>query len=94
MAWKQFMTYAHTGVQLKPIPFVEPPFETPAPGQAVAQGTAPGSPSVPTTALSLATSDELARIGRLMRDALAKPTASADTIGKVIVEAGNGAVPH
>jgi penicillin-binding protein 1A len=93
MAWKQFMTYAHQGVELKPIPFVEPPFETPAPGQAVA-GAAPGSPSVPATALSVATSEELARIGRLMRNAATKPTASADGIGNIIVEAGDSAVPH
>jgi penicillin-binding protein 1A len=93
MAWKQFMTYAHEGVDLKPIPFVEPPFETPAAGQPVATATPPGGVPAPAV-LSVATSQEIANIGRLMRDALARPTAAADGIGNIIVEAGDSAVPH
>ncbi len=95
MAWKQFMTYAHQGVELKPIPFVEPPFETPAAGQAVAAGgPSDANAAQRASTLSVATSEELSVIGRLMHDAATRPMAAVDGIGKIIGEAGAGAVPH
>ena len=76
--WKLFMTYAHQGVELKPIPGIDNPFETPvidatvavAPRSAGTSGTGAGI-------LSGATSDRLTTIEDMMRKALAdKPLAA------------------
>ncbi|MEO8667564.1 MAG: penicillin-binding transpeptidase domain-containing protein, partial [Bauldia sp.] len=98
MTWKRFMTFAHNGIELKPIPFVEPeprPEGTPvagaqgADGQTPADGTAAGRP----THLSAATSERLTNLEALMRKAASlKPIASlwpASPIGL----AGVAAVP-
>jgi penicillin-binding protein 1A len=69
--WKKVMQFAHTGIDLKPIPFVEP--EAP-PADAVAEKDkipAEGDPQftgVPTI-LSAATSDRLVALGRLLEKA-------------------------
>ena len=97
MAWKEFMTYAHQGIELKPIPFVNPPFEAPATGQAVAAATPPADAgSARAATLSVATSEELATIGKLMREAAAaKPLAALETpADQTLTEIAGGAVPH
>jgi penicillin-binding protein 1A len=78
MAWKQFMTFAHQGVELKAIPFVDPPFEQPPAGQAVAQTVAPAdSVGKRASTLSAATSEQLTIIEGLMRRAAGvKPLAA------------------
>jgi penicillin-binding protein 1A len=65
--WREVMTYAHNGIELKPIPFVEPPFEKPAKGPLVAaKGATPAARVVsrpvnlsPATAARLATIRDL-----------------------------------
>jgi penicillin-binding protein 1A len=70
--WKQFMTYAHQGVELKPIPFVDDDGETPATAEAVAAaaqaGAAPGA-AVRAPTLSAETTERLIAIEALMRKA-------------------------
>jgi penicillin-binding protein 1A len=78
MAWKKFMTFAHQGVELKPIPFVDPPFETPKAGAVVARVADPAD-SIGTRAssLSAATSERLTIIEEMMRKAAGtKPLAA------------------
>jgi len=81
MAWKQFMTFAHQGVALKAIPFVDPPFEQPPTGKAVAQAAVP-TDSVGTRAstLSAATSEQLTIIEGLMRKAAGVKPLAAITV--------------
>jgi penicillin-binding protein 1A len=72
--WKQVMTYAHQGVILKPIPFLNPPFEKAANGQAVAANASPIGPThagVQPAGLSAATASALATI----RDKMQPPGA-------------------
>jgi penicillin-binding protein 1A len=42
--WKQFMTFAHKGVELKPIPYIDNPMEKPA-DNAAKVAAAPGEPT-------------------------------------------------
>ncbi len=69
--WREFMTFAHTGVDLKPIPGIEDPFEKPPADAAVAaaagdDGTADlGKPAT----LSAATTERLLAIEQLLRKA-------------------------
>jgi penicillin-binding protein 1A len=69
--WKKVMQFAHTGIDLKPIPFVEP--EAPA-ADAVAEADKPSAETegqiagVPTI-LSAATSDRLVTLERLLEKA-------------------------
>jgi penicillin-binding protein 1A len=73
MTWKRFMTFAHNGIELKPIPFVEP---EPLPEGQVVAG-ADGSTGQPAgdgaggrpTHLSVATSERLTALEALMRKA-------------------------
>ena len=62
--WHDVMTYAHKGVVLKPIPFVDPPFEKNAKGPLVAttSGNAPTVGTPRPTSLSTATARRLATI--------------------------------
>jgi penicillin-binding protein 1A len=64
------MSYAHQGVELKPIPGVapHPPASTPLRGQVVAMA-APGTPMVRPTVLTQRGAEVLIRIERLMEDA-------------------------
>jgi penicillin-binding protein 1A len=73
MAWNRFMTFAHSGIEIKPIPFVdEAPPET---GEVVAkaappaEGAAPEVAARPASVLSAATTARLIRIEELMRTA-------------------------
>jgi len=70
MTWKRFMDYAHSGIELKPIPYVD---EQPAPpsvaGPLVAEGGAPlGSTDRPLS-LSIKTSEQLTSLEKLLRTA-------------------------
>ncbi len=72
MIWHQFMTFAHTGIQLKPIPFVEP--EQPKEGTPVAEaqpaeGEDAAKPAQPSSVLSAATTQRLLNIEKLMLSA-------------------------
>jgi penicillin-binding protein 1A len=79
MAWKQFMTFAHQGLELRAIPFVEPPFEN---GQAETLVAGEGGESLDpagarASSLSAGTSERLTIIEGLMRKAAGlKPLAS------------------
>ena len=97
MAWNQFMTFAHQGVELKPIPFVDPPFEKPQTGAAVASTGEPlDSVGARAASLSAATSERLTEIEALMRKAAGlKPLAAlAPSAQKPLTEIAGGAVPR
>jgi len=98
MAWKQFMQYAHQGIELKPIPFVDPPFETPKPGQNVVAQTGPQSPDdeLRAASLSAATSERLSIIQDLMLKASGgKPLAALTPAEEPpLTEIAGSALPH
>ena len=70
--WKEIMTFAHKGVDLKPIPFIDNPMEKPATDAAVAANAATdantGDNGGPAT-LSAAATERLLSIEQLMRNA-------------------------
>ena len=78
--WKQFMTFAHQGVELKPIPFIDNPFEKSS-GKAIAAaaesaGSGDGSEMTRAGSLSAGTTERLIEIEQLMRKAVGlKPLA-------------------
>jgi penicillin-binding protein 1A len=93
MAWKQFMTYAHQGVDLKAIPFVDPPFEKPQ--TVVAQSDQPADAGARASSLSAATSERLTIIEGLMRNApRLKPLAALTPPQATLTEMAGGALPH
>jgi penicillin-binding protein 1A len=97
MAWNQFMTFAHQGVELKPIPFIDPPFEQPQTGAAVASTGEPlDSVGARAASLSAATSERLTEIEALMRKAAGlKPLAAlVPSAQKPLTEIAGGAVPR
>ena len=97
MAWNQFMTFAHQGVELKPIPFVDPAFEKPQEGVAVARTGDPiESVGARAASLSAATSERLTEIESLMRKAAGlKPLAAlAPSAQQPLTEIAGGAVPR
>jgi penicillin-binding protein 1A len=76
MTWRQIMTYAHTGIELKPIPGVAG--DQPARPAAVAAAGAPAAePVVRPAVLSKKGGEALVRIERLMEDAARALVASA-----------------
>ena len=88
MVWHNLMTFAHTGIDIKPIPFVEPetPAETEVPAVAEAPATAEAEPAStrPTTVLSALTTTRLLQIEKLLRSSpRLQPT--ADLGGKATV---------
>ena len=93
--WKQFMTFAHQGIELKAIPLIEDPFEQPAEGEAVASATEPAD-SVGSRAASLseATTQRLMAIEELLRKAAGlKPLAAlspAAVGGQALTEIAGG----
>jgi penicillin-binding protein 1A len=91
--WKQFMTFAHQGVELKPIPLIDNPFEKPTGAEAVAAANAPvDSVGARATSLSLATTERLMQIEELMRKAAGlKPLAAlAPAAGRALTEIAGG----
>jgi penicillin-binding protein 1A len=93
MAWKQFMTAAHQGIELKPIPFVEPPFEKPQPGAAVAAADNAADAAARSSRLSGATSERLTIIEEMMRKAAGlKPVASLTPAEQPFTETAGGAI--
>jgi penicillin-binding protein 1A len=92
-AWKQFMTFAHQGVQLKPIPLIENPFEQSVASEAV---VAAGEPTDPiggrAASLSDATSERLTIIEGLLRKAAGlEPLASLQRApGAALTEIAGG----
>jgi penicillin-binding protein 1A len=93
MAWKQFMTYAHQGIDLKPIPFIQPAFEkTPA---LVAQSNEPSDALARGSTLSAATSERLTIIEGLLRNApRLKPLAMLPGNAPTPTEIASGALPN
>jgi penicillin-binding protein 1A len=70
--WKDALSYAHRGVVLEPIPFVDPPFEKPAKGApqvATAADPQTGASDARPATLPPATSERLATIKLLLRPA-------------------------
>jgi penicillin-binding protein 1A len=102
--WKQFMTFAHQGVELKPIPFIDNPFETPQAGKAVASaGNTPPQDDEGSAAraasLSAATTEQLIQIETMMRKAtgvkpLALQSVSPDTGAALTEVAGDSSGGH
>jgi hypothetical protein len=91
------MTFAHQGVELKAIPFVDPPFEKPQSGVAVARTGEPiESVGARAASLSAATSERLTEIESLMRKAAGlKPLAAlAPSAQQPLTEIAGGAVPR
>jgi penicillin-binding protein 1A len=92
--WKQYMTYAHQGVTLKPIPLIENPMEEPAAadedlvasgeGEAAAEETA-------TTNLSEATTRRLILIEEIMRRASSRSLAALTPAGSGDLAGAGGA---
>ena len=73
MTWNELMTYAHNGIDLKPIPDVDDPFEKPPASDAVATAQ-PGEAGATAASrravdLSAATTERLIAIEELMRKA-------------------------
>jgi penicillin-binding protein 1A len=71
--WREIMTYAHNGIDLKPIPDIDNPFEKPPKGATVATATTGDAGSAadagkPAT-LSAATTERLFTIEQLLRKA-------------------------
>jgi penicillin-binding protein 1A len=65
MTWKRFMAYAHSGIELKPIPYVDDPKSAPTGAPLVAEGAAP--PTDRPLSLSVRTSEQLAELEKLLR---------------------------
>jgi penicillin-binding protein 1A len=92
MTWKRFMTYAHQGIELKPIPYVEP--EKPAAVVAEAKDKGSANPddaaAVPHPSnLSVATTQWLNALQSLMENAApVKPMADLKLSAPVTVVAG------
>ncbi len=98
--WHDFMTYAHRGIELKPIPFIENPFEKPPKGDAVAATDATGAPDAGKgdrpASLSDAATRRLATIADMMQaEAPSVPGDGASLIGPTgsAVTAANTAIP-
>ena len=92
-AWKQFMTFAHQGIELKPIPLIDNPFENPVSGEAlVATGDAADAIGSRAASLSDATSERLTIIEGMLRKAAApKPLAALQpAFGATLVEIAGG----
>jgi penicillin-binding protein 1A len=108
MTWNRFMTFAHTGIELKPIPFVEPevPVAPATDGVASNGGLKDQSPAdAPAAArpasLSAATSERLLAIGELLRTArplkpvaFVAPAALAVAAGDVRGSAAAAPIPR
>ena len=74
MIWNKFMTFAHTGIDLKPIPFVEPEVPVEAEAEAVAEAPRPRSRKrwplrPPASVLTALTTTRLLQIEKLLRSA-------------------------
>jgi penicillin-binding protein 1A len=67
MIWKSAMSYAHQGIELKPLPGIAPTPPTRTPVASAAKGATP-APLRPTV-LTRRGTDVLVRIERLMQDA-------------------------
>jgi penicillin-binding protein 1A len=67
MTWKRFMAYAHSGIEIKPIPYVDDLPAPPAGAPLVAEGAAP--PTDRPLSLSVRTSEQLATLEKLLRSA-------------------------
>jgi len=69
MTWQAIMTYAHQGIEIKPIPGIAPNPPTPATPRQVAAAPASEAPAPRPTVLTQRGSEVLIRIEHLMDDA-------------------------
>ena len=71
--WREIMTFAHNGIDLKPIPDIDNPFEKPPAGTAVAAadatGASPATDAAGPATLSAVTTERLLTIEKLLRKA-------------------------
>jgi len=66
MTWKRFMAYAHSGIEIKPIPYVDEVPSAPTGAPLVAEGSA-APPTDRPLSLSVRTSEQLAKLEKLLR---------------------------
>jgi penicillin-binding protein 1A len=84
MTWQAIMTYAHQGIELKPIPGISPiPPPSATPRAHVAAVTAPGAPPLRPTVLTQRGAEVLVRIEHLMDDANRALAASGTAISEL-----------
>jgi penicillin-binding protein 1A len=73
MVWNKLMTFAHTGINIKPIPFVEPEVPVEVDAESVAEAPAEAAPETaaapPASALTALTTTRLLQIEKLLRSA-------------------------
>jgi penicillin-binding protein 1A len=91
-AWKQFMTFAHQGVELKPIPLIDNPFENGVSDEAVVAAWDAADPIGSRAAsLSDATSERLSIIEGMLRKAAGpEPLAALRPAPGALVEIAGG----
>ena len=97
MVWHDLMTFAHTGIDIKPIPFVEPepPAETEAEVVAEVPAAVEPEPTAarPSTVLSALTTTRLLQIEKLLRSSpRLQPTADLGPPSPVAIAATPAAV--
>jgi penicillin-binding protein 1A len=87
MIWKQIMSYAHQGIEIKPIPGVAPGPTPPTVAVAVADANASGSDALRPTVLTKRAVDVLLRIERIFDDTVRaqKPAGAASLDGPAAV---------
>jgi penicillin-binding protein 1A len=86
MTWQAVMSYAHQGIELKPIPGVPaaaPPSATPVPvAQASDKNKGAAAPALRPTVLTQRGAETLVRIERMMEDASRALAASGSTVSE------------
>jgi penicillin-binding protein 1A len=88
MTWQAIMTYAHQGIELKPIPGITPnPPPSATPRSNVAAVAAPGAPTLRPTVLTQRGAEVLVQIERLM-DAAGRALAAGTAVSALPADAG------
>ena len=93
--WNKLMTYAHTGIEIKPIPFVEPEAPKDSGEVAVAEATTDNDTVAPadgaTSVLTALTTTRLLQIEKLLRTAPhLQPIADLGVLSPLAIAAGSG----
>jgi penicillin-binding protein 1A len=87
MTWKRFMAYAHSGIEIKPIPYVDQLPSSPTGAPLVAEGGAASPATDRPLSLSVRTSERLAELEKLLRSVpgvRGVPTASLGRSASII----------
>jgi penicillin-binding protein 1A len=95
MIWKQIMSYAHQGIEIKPIPGVAPGPTPPTPPVAVADANASAGEALRPTVLTRRAVDVLLRVERIFDEAgrSAKPPGPAAVLESPAAVASTGRKP-